>query len=221
MSESETPKVTITPQPDRARVLVVWAVVGAGLAVAASFFDQRVTDWLTDELVRQRIFLIFWLPAALGFYIFMLAILAAFPNRWRLFRGFLAPVLLSAAITHLLKWAVGRARPQMNLGPANFKPFASIDDFENWALHGNWESFPSGHSSAAATLAVLLGIYFPKARWVFYFFAGMVGLERLIHDKHFLSDVLAGFVFGSLSVYLCIRWMGWKYYQTDLPSMRA
>ena len=219
MSDSDTPEVTTAPQPGRARPLVVWAVVGAALAVAACLVDQRVTDWLTDEVVRQRIFLIFWLPAALGFYIFMLAILAAFPNRRRLFVGFIVPVLLSAAITHILKWAVGRARPQMNLGPASFKPFASIDDFENWAMHGGWESFPSGHSSAAATLAVLLGIYFPRARWVFYFFAGMVGLERLINDKHFLSDVLAGFVFGSLSVYLCVKWLGWKYYEKDLPSL--
>jgi membrane-associated phospholipid phosphatase len=196
-----------------------WIPIAAacGLALLALFFDQRITDYLTDEHVRQRIIQIFWIPVALFFYIFMLAVLASFPNRWRLSEGFLAAVLLSALLTHLLKWAVGRARPQTDVGSFCFRPFRWIEDVGGFTWGGDFASFPSGHSSAAATLAVLLGIYFPRARWVFYFFAGIIGLERLINDKHYLSDVLAGFALGALSVYFCVRVLGPHYYQRELP----
>ena len=186
------------------------------LALAAAFIDQRATNWLTKESVRQAIIATFIGPALAGLWLLLLAILASFPNRRRLWVGFLSAVLLSALITHSLKWTVGRARPHMHKGAAYFHPFGGFTDFDTFVRDGNYESFPSGHSSAAATLAVLLGLYFRRARWMFYFGAGLVGLERLIFEKHFLSDVLAGFAVGALAVYLCARMLGSAYYQKDL-----
>ncbi|MBN2447138.1 MAG: phosphatase PAP2 family protein [Phycisphaerae bacterium] len=140
----------------------------------------------------------------------ILGLLGLHANGARLCGGFLAAVLLSTAVTHLLKWAIGRARPQTDLGLLHFEPF-------HGGL-GDLESLPSGHSSAAATLAVLLGIYFPRARPLFYAFALMVGFSRVVADKHFLSDVLAGFMVGTASVLLCVRLLGKSYYRRGVTA---
>jgi len=178
--------------------------IGALLTIVAWFLDQRISDALTTPTVRDRIYQVFALPTAISFYAIVVAILASFSNRRRLLTGFFCAVLLSGLVTHVLKFVVGRARPALGVGPESFDLFS---------LLGPNQSFPSGHASAAATLAVLLGLYFPTARWVFYFYALCVGLERIVNNRHFTSDVLAGFVIGASSVYLCVLLLGRHYFE--------
>ncbi|MFH1747705.1 MAG: phosphatase PAP2 family protein [Planctomycetota bacterium] len=212
MSDIETkstpPQDLADTRPMSQLVHPIWWLLGIGilLAVAALLVDQPASDYLSDEVVRERVYNLFWIPAAAGLYFFLLAILASFPNWRRLYVGFFAAVLLTALMTHALKWSVGRARPHQELGQWTCRPFS-------W--DGSFESFPSGHSSGAIALAILLGIYFPRARWIFYFYAGMMGLERIVHYKHFLSDVLAGYVIGILATWICIRALGASFYQKD------
>lgn len=186
--------------------LVVFGFILAGLAVLV---DEPVTRFLTSEDVRdefQRLWLRLGGPLP---YFFIIAILASFPNRRRLIVGFMVPLLLSAFVTHLLKWVFGRARPETDLGLFYFRPFEGAAEFA---------SFPSGHASAAATFTLLLAIYFPRARWFFYSLAVMIALERIFNDKHFLSDVLAGFAIGVGSVYACVHLLGAEYYRKDRPD---
>jgi len=173
------------------------------LAAAAWPVDQQISSTVAIKDPKGWGELLFSLPVAVGFYVIMLAILASFPNRRRLIAGFLAAVLLSALLTQGLKIVIGRARPELGLGPRTFQPF-------DWA--GPFHSFPSGDASAAMTLALLLGLYFPRARWVFYFYAGWIGIGRVLHSRHFPSDVLIGWVIGALAVYVCLRLLGPRFY---------
>ena len=174
----------------------------------SEWVDQRITNSLITPQTQLWFDRIMWPPAAIGFWLVIVAILATFPNRRRLIPGFLSAVLLSAIVTHTIKFVIGRGRPDLGVGPHQFDPIA---------LLGEYQSFPSGHASAAATLALLLGIYFPKARWVFYFYAVCIGLDRIVHNRHYTSDVLAGFVTGALCVYFCVRKLGSAYYRLELP----
>ncbi len=192
------------------RIPWCWLAIGAVLAAGACLCDQRVTDFLTAEAVRRGIENTLTIPGALALYVFVGAILAAFPNRRRLWAGFIVPVLASAAVIHGLKFIVGRARPRLDLGPATFKPLS---------LAADCDSFPSGSAAAAATISLLLAAYFPRGRWVFYVMAGLVGLERILHDWHFLSDVIAAYVIAALVVYACVRRLGRGYYRLDLPGV--
>jgi membrane-associated phospholipid phosphatase len=169
--------------------------------LAALLVDEPVARWLSTDPVRHWLTRLTELPTAAAPYLITLAILATYANRRRLYVGFLVPGLL-----HGLKWAVGRGRPLLDKGPLQFAPFA-----------GNhpWNSFPSGDALAAGVLTLLLGIYFPRARWVFYALAGLVGLERIITRMHYPSDVLAGYVLAALVVFSCHRLLGPRFYEKE------
>jgi membrane-associated phospholipid phosphatase len=184
-------------------------IAGALLVIAALAGDQFVTNQLTAESVRGVLERVIGVLLSAGPWVLIPAILAAFPNRWRLCAGFLTPVLVSTGLLHLSKWAIGRARPRLGLGAFHFAPFGGAE---------YCDSFPSGHAVSTGAIALLLGIYFPRARWVFYTLALLIGLERVVTNWHFLSDVLAGFVLAGLVVYGCVRLLGPGFYQRELPA---
>lgn len=182
-------------------------VLGCGCTAAALIVDQRVFDWLSTGLVQHWIARAVAIAAAPGPYLIVLAILASFPNRRRLYAGFLVPVLVSTGALHLLKWAIGRARPLVGDGAFHFAPFAGTHPYD---------SFPSGHALGAGVLALLLGTYFPRARWVFYGLAVLIGLERMVTKWHYTSDVLAGYALAGLIVFGFRRLLGPAFYQKEL-----
>jgi membrane-associated phospholipid phosphatase len=59
--------------------------------------------------------------------------------------------------------------------------------------------FPSGHTSAAFSLASVLGITFPALSPLFYFLAILTGVSRLYLRAHFTTDVIGGAVIGLLT----------------------
>lgn len=67
-------------------------------------------------------------------------------------------------------------------------------------------SFPSGHTSTAFTLALLLALIINK-NWAAIFFplvAFFIGYSRVYLAQHFVTDVLAGMIVGFISSYLSI-----------------
>ena len=72
-------------------------------------------------------------------------------------------------------------------------------------------SFPSGHamSSMALSLALVIICWRTKMRWVIVGLAVVyvlvVGFSRVYLNVHYVSDVLAGWVFSGLWVYLIYR----------------
>jgi membrane-associated phospholipid phosphatase len=181
-------------------------LLGCGCMLAVLPVDQRATDWLSSEPVQHWLARAVEVPAAAAPYLILLAILATYPNRRRLYVGFLLPVLVSTGAVHALKWAVGRARPLAGEGALQFTPFAGTHP---------WNSFPSADAAAAGVLALLLGIYFPRARWVFYVLAGLVGLGRIVIRWHYPSDVLGGYALAALIVFGCLRLLGPTFYQKE------
>ncbi|WP_321480497.1 phosphatase PAP2 family protein [uncultured Bacteroides sp.] len=86
---------------------------------------------------------------------------------------------ITAALTHGTKFLINKRRP-------NGSPY----------------SFPSGHSSFSFTNATVLYEEFHDSSPVFaysgYFLTSLVGSLRVINNKHWLSDVLAGAGLGIL-----------------------
>ncbi|KKO12802.1 hypothetical protein LCGC14_0008190 [marine sediment metagenome] len=65
-------------------------------------------------------------------------------------------------------------------------------------------SFPSGHTTAAFMIAGITSICFPGVSLLAYTWAALIGLSRVMLKVHFISDVLAGMLLGSLIAYLSL-----------------
>jgi hypothetical protein len=109
-------------------------------------------------------------------------------------RAFGSDACLSMLVAQVMvaiptKFLVGRSRPYDEDGTYHFKP-----------LHGGL-SFPSGHATQAFTLAAVIAEYGdnPWVSTAAYGGAALVGLARLEQRAHFVSDVVAGALVGTLS----------------------
>jgi membrane-associated phospholipid phosphatase len=80
--------------------------------------------------------------------------------------------------------------------------FHKVPGIELHEIH----SFPSGHTSTAFTMALLLAALQRQRIWVIAlpFVALMVGFSRIYLAQHFLTDVAAGMVVGIVSSWLSL-----------------
>lgn len=97
-----------------------------------------------------------------------------------------ASLIASGLVSPLIKYSVGRERPNKTSQTFSFKPFS-----------GN-ASFPSGHTTQAFVIATVIAEHYP-AWWMqtlAYGSAAMVGYSRIEQNMHFASDVTAGAALG-------------------------
>lgn len=65
-------------------------------------------------------------------------------------------------------------------------------------------SFPSGHTTAAFMVAGITSACFPPAALLVYAWAALIGLSRVMLKVHFISDVLAGMILGSMIAFVSL-----------------
>ncbi|MBI5491432.1 MAG: phosphatase PAP2 family protein [Deltaproteobacteria bacterium] len=107
-------------------------------------------------------------------------------------------LVLSGAVTHVLKAAF--ERPRINSGAG-----AAIRLLENpslFDLTGRFNSFPSGHTAAAFAVAYVLAKRYPRFSLIFYTTAALIGAARVYLGSHYPTDVLAGAFVGVCAGYL-------------------
>lgn len=105
-------------------------------------------------------------------------------------REALEAALLSHLLSkYVLKPAFGRKRPEDSGGETSFHPFSQHD------------SFPSGHATQAFAVASVVAAR--SEGWVIptlaYGTASLVALDRVNDRAHFVSDVVAGAVLGTVT----------------------
>ena len=111
--------------------------------------------------------------------------------------------LFAGIITTSIKFAVHRERP--------FKTYPN--DIIKYSTAGSL-SFPSGHTSAAFSVATSLSLAFPK--WYVIapsmLWASTVGYSRMYLGVHYPSDVLVGAIIGAGTSYLCYKANKWLHH---------
>jgi len=113
--------------------------------------------------------------------------ITAFRNLFLVFSS----VFISGAIGWVLRVVIGRMRPVFfeALDKTGFYPFTN-----EWAFN----SMPSGHAIASFAGLIMIGLLYPKFKWLTWSLAIVIGLARVAGGAHFPSDVLLGAFIGML-----------------------
>jgi membrane-associated phospholipid phosphatase len=129
----------------------------------------------------------------------------------------LAGIIICTFLTHFLKRVVfpNELRP-INLELEN----VIIHRIKGVPLH-RIHSFPSGHTSTAFTMALLLANIMKRKFWAFVLplIAFFVGYSRVYLGQHFVTDVCAGMFIGIVSAYLSL--LIYKSYLNKINSKKS
>jgi membrane-associated phospholipid phosphatase len=100
--------------------------------------------------------------------------------------------LISGLIVRVPKLFAGRVRPDAWWGPTPGE----------WRGPGKGKSFPSGHTTSAFAVASVIAFRYSGHKWVpvtAYTLAALTGVSRMYDNRHWLSDVFAGAVIGTVT----------------------
>lgn len=127
---------------------------------------------------------------------FALAFIPLMFIKWRYALGLLLSAVLTLLMIGVLKQVVFAGEPR----PIEyFKNIAELRLVEGVKM-SHWNSFPSGHTTAAFTCFGFLA-FIVASNWSklgFYIIALLTGYSRIYLSQHFLRDVVAGMVLGTL-----------------------
>ena len=182
-----------------------WVLLAIGAALVALAWhraDAPVTAWSeavqsdrVEDLIRITNRLGGGMNPAMIVIFFLLAGVAYRHRRWIEYAVAMAIAGLGGGIAaQIVKYAVGRARPELWLGP-----FAHA--------RASATSFPSGHTVGAFALAgvLLLASRNVPLRAVALLLAAGVGLSRILAFRHWTSDVLASALIGIAVAWATVR----------------
>ena len=126
--------------------------------------------------------------------------------RWALvsFACFAATSLVAQVGKHLI--FTGHPRPFRYFGEhPGFPPLHVVEG----VVMGTLKSFPSGHSTSAFSVFLLLTLLVKDKRWgyVFVLLAAATAYSRVYLAQHFVEDVYAGSILGTAGTLLVLNWL--------------
>lgn len=194
--------VTRRASPVAIALSILWLVA---IAIALPF-DAATSQWFLDVFAPgtwQRRVLKLPVHIVHRWEILLLVggVLLLHSRRRALMRAYLGTILAFLVTLYAFKFLlIGRARPDLLLGPYYFAPVADP--------RLGFESMPSGHTMQIVLMVVLLGLYFPWTRWFMIPLAIPACLSRIALLRHYLSDVIAGAGLALLIVYVAVLLCG-------------
>jgi membrane-associated phospholipid phosphatase len=205
------------PGCNRTSKLAPFGLLFALLSVLAIQFDTWLVSIIDATNVRGDARRAIELGEAFSFgpaamVIALGVVLSDSRSKWFTSRLFLYP-LFAGIVANISKLAIPRLRPRSlaDLELVQGSVATGWDTFTSWRPHpgliqvadgsaSTWQSFPSGHTATAIGLAIGLSRLYPQARWYFFALAAFAGLQRIVVNAHYPSDVLAG---AALAMSVC------------------
>lgn len=181
------------------RDAIRFAIGAAITAFVWWFLDQPLIAWAegvqsdsTEDIARILNRLGGGMNPVMLVMFFLVCGVAYRERRWVAYAIAMGMAGLGAGIlAQIIKHLVGRARPELWLGPMHYAP-------------GSSTSFPSGHTVGAFALAGVL--IFGSRSWtlrvVAFLLAMGVGFSRVLAFRHWPSDVTASAVIGLVTAWV-------------------
>jgi membrane-associated phospholipid phosphatase len=168
-------------------VAMTWSLLDTPILA----FAERIQSDTVETIIRLTNRLGGGMNPPMIVIFFVVAGLAYRSQRWVFYGVAMAVASLSAGtVAHILKFLVGRTRPELWLGPYHY-------------ARGAANSFPSGHTVGAFALAGVL--FFASRnltlRVVALALASGVGISRILAFRHWASDVVASACLGLLAAW--------------------
>ncbi|GAB4030579.1 phosphatase PAP2 family protein [Spirosoma gilvum] len=176
------------------------------------YSQEQLMQWVNtrNSLLADQLFPYITYLGDGATYVVVCLLLAIF--NWRIGLMELASFALSSLTSEFLKKVVfnGSPRPLKYFEHSTFQ----YHIIEGLDIH-SYNSFPSGHTiSAFAMFSLMAFLYVRKeVGWIFLFLAVLTGFSRVYLFQHFVEDVYAGSVIGTVSsviIYLLMRRWGMK-----------
>ncbi len=186
------------------------AVVLGGLLIVFCYFfvDRQVAWFVHDHRFYSDEFLL-W-PATVSEKLTYWAIAAIIGvAAWRIWRpgGRLQTLLVAIAVNlvatntikSLLKGLFGRTWPTSWLGDNPSLIVNGVYGFFPFHFDTAHGSFPSGHAAVALAAISILWLSQPRWRLIYALFGFAICAALVVLNYHFVSDVIAGAVLGSIT----------------------
>ncbi|MCK5021735.1 MAG: phosphatase PAP2 family protein [Candidatus Pacebacteria bacterium] len=90
-------------------------------------------------------------------------------------------------------WVIAKIFKYFYFSP---RPFVELENVKILFTHGLNDSFPSGHMVLASALATAIYFYNKKLSILFFIFAILIGLSRIIVGIHWPLDIIVGLIWG-------------------------
>jgi membrane-associated phospholipid phosphatase len=119
--------------------------------------------------------------------------------------------LLADAVKSELKFVFGRTWPDSWKGQHPSFLADGAYGFHLFRHGGAYQSFPSGHMAVACAILAVLWVYLPAWRPVTVCIAVAIGAALVVGNFHFLSDVLAGVLLGTLVAWATLSGVQWVF----------
>ena len=124
-------------------------------------------------------------------------------------KHFILSLALAGVICNVLKYIIGVSRPKYFF-------LQGYDRINFFNIEHKVNSFPSGHTQAAFTVAVLLIIYANRFFLQIMIIASLMGLSRIFMSMHFPSDLVAGAYLGAFVPYILYK----RIYKEKIESIK-
>ncbi|HEY5560903.1 MAG TPA: phosphatase PAP2 family protein [Clostridiaceae bacterium] len=159
-----------------------------GDATLLSLFNNSLNCRVLDILMPALTFL-----GSVPFAFLFCIITVAIPNSSIREMGIMTSIalIISTLFVRIIKVTVSRIRPFLKVENLNIK-LIGIDEY----------SFPSGHTTGAFSIAVIVSLCFPQLTLLTILLAFLVGLSRMYFGVHYPTDIIIGMCIGTITSFI-------------------